>query len=135
MPGLTEASFKKMGEKYQVCPFELSLDAVAAADVVVADYNYVFSPRNTLGRFTHSLSKDFEKPNLVIDEAHNLPSRACDYYSKSLSSGFIVQSVADLSSLSVTEQVELRSILSEILFQYRMWGVHRAEGGESKTRA
>lgn len=116
LPGLTEATFKKMGERYQVCPFELSLDAVAAADVVVADYNYVFSPRNTLGRFTHSLSKDFEKPNLVIDEAHNLPSRACDYYSKSLSSGFIVQAVSDLSSLSVPEQVELRSILSEILF-------------------
>lgn len=117
MKSLTAETFKKLGEKYEVCPFELSLDAVAEADVVVADYNYVFSPRNTLGRFTYSLSKDYEKPNLVIDEAHNLPSRACDYYSKALSSAHIVEQATDLSTLSTQEQIELRAILSEVLFK------------------
>ncbi|MDQ5967236.1 MAG: excision repair protein [Cyanobacteriota bacterium erpe_2018_sw_39hr_WHONDRS-SW48-000098_B_bin.30] len=116
MNSLTQETFKKIGEKYQVCPFELSLDAISQSDVVVADYNYVFSPRNTLGRFTYSLSKDFQKPNLVIDEAHNLPQRSCDYYSKSLSSAQIVATASDLSGLSAAEQTELRTALSEILF-------------------
>lgn len=116
MNSLTQETFKKLGQKYQVCPFELSLDAISQSDVVVADYNYVFSPRNTLGRFTYSLSKDYQKPNLVIDEAHNLPQRACDYYSKSLSSAQIVAVASDLSGLSATEQTELRVALSEILF-------------------
>lgn len=116
MNSLTQETFKKLGQKYQVCPFELSLDAISQSDVVVADYNYVFSPRNTLGRFTYSLSKDYQKPNLVIDEAHNLPQRACDYYSKSLSSAQIVAVASDLSGLSATEQTELRVTLSEILF-------------------
>ncbi|MBX9941572.1 MAG: ATP-dependent DNA helicase [Candidatus Obscuribacterales bacterium] len=113
---LSEELFKKLGEKYEVCPFELSLDSIENADLVIGDYNYVFSPRNTLGRFTHSLSKDYQKPNLVIDEAHNLPGRACDYFSKGLSSAHIVESVSDLSSLNVTEQIKLRSLLSETLF-------------------
>ncbi len=113
---LSEEIFKKLGEKYEVCPFELSLDSIENADLVIGDYNYVFSPRNTLGRFTHSLSKDYQKPNLVIDEAHNLPGRACDYFSKGLSSAHIVESVGDLSSLNVSEQIKLRSLLSETLF-------------------
>ena len=29
-------------EKYQVCPFELSLDLSLWMDVIICDYNYVF---------------------------------------------------------------------------------------------
>lgn len=108
--------FKEMGLTHEVCPFELSLDAVACADVVVGDYNYVFSPRNTLGRFTYTLSKRGEKPNLVIDEAHNLPQRACDYYSRGLSSKVLAQFSQDLSVLPFGEQVAARAALAKILF-------------------
>jgi len=113
---LSAAEFKAIGEEYQVCPFEASLDAVAAADVVIGDYNYVFSPRNTLGRFTYSLSKCSEKPNLVIDEAHNLPQRAADYYSKSLSSAVVSKLGLELASLPFDQVVEARAVISKIQF-------------------
>ncbi len=116
MTSLTAAEFKAIGEEYQVCPFEASLDAVAAADVVIGDYNYVFSPRNTLGRFTYTLSKSNEMPNLVIDEAHNLPQRAADYYSKTLSSAVITRLGQDLASLPFDQVVEARALVSKILF-------------------
>ncbi len=76
---------KELGEEFQVCPFELSIEAIERADVVIGDYNYVFAPRGLLGRLSEPLLEENEKPNLVIDEAHNLPSRSQDYFSPSLS--------------------------------------------------
>lgn len=77
--------FVKYARKYEVCPFELSLDCIKHVDVVVGDYNYVFSPFNIMGRFSRQMTGEMDKPDLVIDEAHNLPSRACGYYSAALS--------------------------------------------------
>lgn len=82
---LNSEKLQKMGEEYQVCPFELSVEAIEQADVVIGDYNYVFSPRSLIGRLTAPLLEQDEKANLVIDEAHNLPSRSQDYFSPSLS--------------------------------------------------
>jgi DNA excision repair protein ERCC-2 len=78
--------FRELGEKFEVCPFELQFDCAQEADVVICDYNYVFAPRSAFGRLAASGIDQEGKPNLVIDEAHNLPSRATDYYSPSLSS-------------------------------------------------
>ena len=78
--------FRELGERYQVCPFELQLEGAREADVVICDYNYVFAPRSALGR-VRDLGIDQEgNPNLVVDEAHNLPARAMDTYSPALSS-------------------------------------------------
>ena len=86
---LTARSFRALGELYQVCPFELQLAAVPEADLVVCDYNYVFAPRSALGRVTCLGVGQTGKPNLVIDEAHNLPARAMEYYSPALSSALL----------------------------------------------
>ncbi|MNJ91296.1 hypothetical protein D3C87_89460 [compost metagenome] len=82
---LTSEKIKELAESHEVCPFELSLEAIERADVVIGDYNYAFSPRSLLGRLAEPLLENQEKPNLVIDEAHNLPGRAQDYFSPSLS--------------------------------------------------
>lgn len=78
--------FRDLGEQYQVCPFELQIDSAHLSDVVICDYNYVFAPRSALGRAAGMAVDQTGKPNLVIDEAHNLPVRAMDYYSPRLSS-------------------------------------------------
>lgn len=82
---LTAKTFEKMGREYEVCPFELQLEAVPRADVVICDYNYVFSPYNSVGRLSFNGYEKKSKPNLVVDEAHNLPARANDYFSAALS--------------------------------------------------
>jgi DNA excision repair protein ERCC-2 len=91
--------FRELGEKFQVCPFELQLDCSAEADVVICDYNYVFAPRSAFGRLTSLNLDQAGKPNLVIDEAHNLPARSMDYYSPQLSSLVIEQMRLDLEQL------------------------------------
>src|SRR5450631_2759475 len=83
---LKTRTFRDLGEQYQVCPFELQLDSGREADIIICDYNYVFAPRSSLGRIPDIGVDQTGKPNLVIDEAHNLPVRAMDYYSPALSS-------------------------------------------------
>jgi len=95
---LTARVFRGLAEEYTVCPFELQLDSAEEADVVICDYNYVFAPRSAFGRMTLVAIDQTGKPNLVIDEAHNLPSRSMDYYSPSLSSLVLGQIRSELRS-------------------------------------
>jgi DNA excision repair protein ERCC-2 len=67
-------------QKHEVCPFELSLEIVFHADVVVCDYNYIFDPVVSLQRFF--LLNDRKNCVLIIDEAHNLYDRGRGYYSE-----------------------------------------------------
>lgn len=74
-------------QKWQVCPYELALDLSELCEIVICDYNYVFSPSVYLRRY---FSEDIPGTEghryiFLIDEAHNLPDRARDMYSGLLS--------------------------------------------------
>lgn len=90
---------KNMAEKYQVCPFELQLEAIDEMDTVICDYNYVFANRSALGRLPHVRFEEEGKPNLVVDEAHNLPARTMGYYSPILSGLALEKMRKDLEGL------------------------------------
>lgn len=69
-------------EKFQVCPFEMSLDVATFADDIVCDYNYVFDPRVYLKRFFQEGQKgDYL---FLVDEAHNLVERSREMYSAAI---------------------------------------------------
>ena len=95
---LTSRTFRKMAEEYLVCPFELQLEAIADADAVIGDYNHVFGNQTALGRINLIDHAQVGKPNLVIDEAHNLPARTMSHYSPSLSSSYLDQMLSSLDS-------------------------------------
>lgn len=66
-------------ERYQVCPYEMSLDLATWVDAVICDYNYAFDPDVYLRRFFAEGSKgDYV---FLIDEAHNLVERGREMYS------------------------------------------------------
>lgn len=69
-------------EKYHVCPFEFVLDVSLWADVIVADYNYVFDPQVYLKRFFEGISEDYV---FLVDEAHNLVDRSREMFSAQIS--------------------------------------------------
>lgn len=72
-------SINEYAEKYQVCPFEMSLDMSLFSDSIICDYNYVFDPNVYLRRFfMEGLSGEYV---FLIDEAHNLVDRAMEMYS------------------------------------------------------
>ncbi|SEP75774.1 Rad3-related DNA helicase [Lachnospiraceae bacterium RM5] len=73
---------EKYSEKFNICPFEYSLDISMFVDGVICDYNYVFDPRARLKRyFIQGIKNDFI---FLVDEAHNLVERGRDMYSARL---------------------------------------------------
>ena len=79
---------QEIAREYEVCPFELSLDAALFCDLIICDYNYLFDPNASLKRFFGDYyDGDGCIPDeniLLIDEAHNLGERARDMFSSEL---------------------------------------------------
>ncbi|MFL6247644.1 MAG: helicase C-terminal domain-containing protein [Thermoanaerobaculia bacterium] len=72
----------ELAKSTEVCPFEVSLELIDQADVIVCDYNYIFDPY--VGLKTYTQEKDYSDCVLIVDEAHNLVDRGRSWYSPEL---------------------------------------------------
>lgn len=120
---LTAKVFRKIAAEYEVCPFEIQLDAAKDVDAVICDYNYVFAPRSAYGRLTQTGVGGLEQegqPNLVIDEAHNLPARAMDYYSPSLSTAFLQKLADDTKNIPIRFRKECKELVAACIDVVKM---------------
>ncbi len=73
-------TLRAAGRDARICPYEITRTALGFNDVWIGDYNYVFAPRNR-GLFFEQPGFDPARTLVLIDEAHNLPSRVADAYS------------------------------------------------------
>ncbi len=78
---ITRSVLEAVGQKHQVCPFELSLDVSVWVDAIICDYNYVFDPQVYLHRH---FAQDGGAYAFLVDEAHNLVDRAREMFSAEL---------------------------------------------------
>ncbi|MFW9896163.1 MAG: helicase C-terminal domain-containing protein [Candidatus Thorarchaeota archaeon] len=115
---------KKIAKFYEVCPFEISLDCSLYCDVIVGDYNYVFHPYIKLQRF---FNKPYDDIILIVDEAHNLPTRAMTYYSPEISLQSVNDVIAHLKSLGLSKTImknglatseQIKDYITKLLNQY-----------------
>lgn|GEM_PF-394643 len=81
---------EQIANEHEVCPFELSLDSAISADIIVADYNYVFDPGVRLQRFINNGGQ-----SLLIDESHQLFPRIADMLSVSLTLSQVQDALTD----------------------------------------
>lgn len=72
----------ELSKSTEVCPFEVSLELIEQADVIVCDYNYIFDPY--VGLKAYQQESDYGDCVLVVDEAHNLVDRGRSWYSPEL---------------------------------------------------
>ena len=113
----TKDIIDEISAKYSLCPYELSLELSEWCELVVCDYNYLFDLNAYLRRyFEYPSEADFV---FLIDEAHNLPDRAREMYSQTLSrSSFLNISNRYGAEKSVAEP--LADILNEFDMYYEM---------------
>lgn len=81
--GITRETILSYAERFKVCPFELCLDISSWVDGIICDYNYVFDPNVRLKRYFGE-GETGKEYLFLVDEAHNLVSRAREMYSASL---------------------------------------------------
>lgn len=78
---LDQSSVRRIALTHQLCPYYLSQELCRWADLVVADYNYYFDTTALL----HALARQNDwRVCLLVDEAHNLISRARSMYTAAL---------------------------------------------------
>jgi DNA excision repair protein ERCC-2 len=99
--------FLKKAKETRLCPYELALLKTKKAKVIIADYYHVFNPSIREAFFKKS-NKFLEKSVIIVDEAHNLPSRLRDMMSTRLSTLVIERARRE------SEDEQVREILNEI---------------------
>ncbi len=78
---MSSDAVSRVAEQHRLCPFELALQLLPWASLVICDYNYVFDPLVRLGWFADNDAR----VALVVDEAHNLVDRARQMYCAQIS--------------------------------------------------
>jgi len=75
-------------EESKMCSYEIAMNLAKDTNVIIGDYNYAFHPfvQNSI---LNKMQKELEDLIIIIDEAHNLPSRITDMLSHSLNSNMI----------------------------------------------
>jgi DNA excision repair protein ERCC-2 len=84
LPVLDRAALRETALAHDICPYYLGSEMAKWSDVIVGDYNYYFDG----GAMLYALAAANQwRVSVLVDEAHNLVSRARAMYSAELSRG------------------------------------------------
>jgi DNA excision repair protein ERCC-2 len=93
-PVLGREALAAIGQKHEVCPYQLALDLSETADLVVGDTNYAFDPERSI-----LFAQEPEEWVVVSDEAHQLVDRGRGYGSPSLKVSLCLEAVGALEAI------------------------------------
>lgn len=98
----------RVSREHRLCPYEVGLLLAKRARIIVTDYFYLFNP--TIRKsFLNKLAKEPEKIVLIVDEAHNLPSRVKDLATESISTRSIMRAINEARKHE-QEEIELHLV-------------------------
>lgn len=98
-----------------VCPHRVALEAGAMADVIICDYNYIFSDISETVLNAMDLSLD--DVILIVDEAHNLPDRIRAHLSMDLTMNRLDEALSESRGKAqlVYFLKHIRTVVSEMM--------------------
>lgn len=100
-------TFIDMSREAGLCAYELMIRMCSTSDVIISDYNYIFN-ENIRDPFFQKIDKMLEDFIVIVDEAHNLPSRAKDMQTHKLSKIVLQRAIKEASKYgdeNIQEQV------------------------------
>ena len=113
-----------------VCPYKAALEAAGSADVLVCDYNYLFSTDIT-ERVLEKIEKGLEDLIVIVDEAHNLPDRIRSNLSSELRMNTVTTIARDLRRRDREMQGNLMGL--ESIFKKLAMGASKDNKDEIKV--
>lgn len=124
-------SAEEVKEKCErVCPYEILMNMTREADIIIADYFHVFSPKVREIVFEKA-DCGLEDSIIVVDEAHNLPSRTRSLFTASLSIPLLDNGITECERFGYYNEGEklerLKSILSSLAADKLGLGDHEVE--------
>lgn len=107
---LSATKMKELCEIKELCPYEIILEQIQDADIIICDYSHIFDEmirKNIFESAKISLSEII----LIVDEAHNLPDRIRDMYTVEMNIEMINAANKEAKSIGDTE---IEFILNDI---------------------
>lgn len=98
----------------ELCPYEIALMLSEKAKVVISDYNYLFNPHIRIP-FLKKTKKDLEKAIVIVDEAHNLPSRVRELLTARLTDRVVRLAFKEAEKFHIKEVLPVFTELSHIM--------------------
>lgn len=89
-------SLRAEGRVTGICPYEIMRAGLGQRDIWIGDYNYLFSPASAR-LLADQTDFDPARTFLIIDEAHNLPSRVASSYTYEFSIHPVYAALDDLT--------------------------------------
>ncbi|MEK6983904.1 MAG: ATP-dependent DNA helicase [Nanoarchaeota archaeon] len=106
----------KKGKQKKLCPYELATLTASNAQVVIADYYYIFN-QGIRQSFLLKIKKELENIILVVDEAHNLPTRIRELLTQKTSSLAIESAKKEARKYNYEETAQNLEIVENALFE------------------
>ncbi len=111
--------FVNLSGSCKFCPYEVAGKKAFKADVVICDYNYLFSAgirENFLGKIGRTLDECI----VVVDEAHNLPDRIRSAHSYGLTTELLKNALKELQACVKDDSYDIyinniRGVLRDIM--------------------
>jgi len=115
----------------EFCVYELLLHLMQEAEVVIGDYYHLFHP-GVRDSILTKINKTLSDAILIIDEAHNLPSRVRDLLSWKMSNFQISKAAKEASSFSF---YQLEEALKALLDKFEQMAREELDGNfETKIK-
>lgn len=92
--------------KEEICPYELALGQSAKAQVVVADYNYIFHP-SIRNAFLSKIKRKLDDCIIIVDEGHNLPMRMRELLSHRISTLTVLKAIKEAQKYNCLDALPL----------------------------
>lgn len=122
-------SLIRMATAYDVCPYKAALELGALADVIVCDYNYLFSPAEDT--ILSRLGRSSDELLVIVDEAHNLPDRIRDHLSLSITPFDLKDAIKEIKGLKGEISPRLSRHLRSMLQIFDAFAKRAPQGGET----
>jgi DNA excision repair protein ERCC-2 len=111
--------FVNLAGSCKFCPYEVAGKKAFKADVVICDYNYLFSDgirENFLGK----IGRTIDECIVIVDEAHNLPDRIRSAHSYSLTTELLKNALNELQASVKSDEYDIyinniRGVLRDIM--------------------
>ena len=91
-------------KKEKLCPYEISTLLARDAKVIIADYYYIFHPTIS-DYFFKKTNKKLEDSIIIVDEAHNLPSRMRNLLTQKLSNFILDNAIREAKKYKYDELI------------------------------
>ena len=106
-----------LAQEKRMCSYEISLAHAKNAKILIGDYYYLFNPFVQATLF-NKLDIDMEDIILIVDEAHNLPSRVTDMMSSNLTTYMLKSGIQEAKKFGYPELInklqEVNGILNKL---------------------